>query len=164
MKNKTSINLEVSLVEIIFSILIFAIAGAITLNCFAVAKFTQLKANDKVEAGNIIQSSAEIIKSADNIYEMNEYLSDNFKHNKLSNDETIYFNYYDGNWNLCDEQNEEYSITIEINDVSVDFGDMKDISMHAEKVKHYPFIDNHNENSIIYEINTKKFFTNNESR
>ncbi len=73
MKNKLSINLEVSLVEIILSVLIFAAAGVIMLNCFAVARFTQIKANDKVTAGNIVQSDLEFIKSADDINEVNEF-------------------------------------------------------------------------------------------
>lgn len=159
MKNKTSINPEVSLVEIILSVLIFAIAGAIMLNCFAIARFTQIKANDKVAAGNILQSCIEMIKSLENTDEMEDYLTDNFKLIKEEGNEHIYVNYYDKGWNICEEKSEEYAITLLISDVLTDSGDMKKISISAEKAKPYPFINKKNEkDKNIYELETTKFF------
>ena len=121
MKNKISINTEVSLVEIIMSILIFAIAGAIMLNCFAAARFTQIKANDKVEAGNKVQSVAEIIKSFDNSIEADEYLTTNFKLEKANGNENIYINYYDKYWNICDGENNEFLVIVHVYDILTDW-------------------------------------------
>lgn len=73
MKNKVSINLNISLLEIILSVLIFAAAGMIMLNCFAIARFTQERANDKAAAGAIIQSDFEIIKSLKTLDEVHEF-------------------------------------------------------------------------------------------
>lgn len=166
MKNKISINLEVSLVEIIFSILIFATAGAIMLYCFAAARFTQIKANDKVEAGSIVQSNAEMIKSFDNSNDMNEYLLNTFEFNATNKDENIFINYYDKAWNLCDEESKEYLIAVKISDVSYPYGEMKYINIKSEKVKPYPFIDKNKKEAqnVIFEINTQKFFPSLEGR
>lgn len=160
MKNKISINLEVSLVEIIMSILIFATAGAIMLNCFATARFTQIKANDKVEAGNRVQSVAEMIKSFDSSIETDKYLAENFKLQKLNENESIYMNYYDKYWNICEEKN-EYLITVKVSDVLTGSGEIKEFIISSEKVNPYPFIDKNKEINNIYEIETKKFFPNN---
>lgn len=164
MKNKISINLEVSLVEIIFSILIFAIAGAIMLYCFAAARFIQIKANDKVEAGSIVQSNAEMIKSFVNSSDMNKYLSENFNFKTTNENESIFINYYDKDWNLCDEESKVYLNTVNVIDVSYIYGEMKEISITAEKAKPYPFINNNNEMNDIFEIRTIKFYPSNEGR
>lgn len=161
MKYKISVNLEVSLVEIILSVLIFAVSGAIMLSCFAAARFTQVKANDKVAAGNIVQSDAEMIKSFDDTYEMEEYLADNFKLLKKSGNENIYISYYDKGWNICDEKSKEYSITLKVSDVSVNLGQMKEVNIRAERAESYPFINKSKEKTdYIYEIETSKFFPN----
>ena len=39
--NKISLNSKVSLLEIILSVIIFAAAGIIMLNCFGIARFTR---------------------------------------------------------------------------------------------------------------------------
>ena len=49
--NNISLNSKVSLLEIILSVIIFAAAGIIMLNCFGIARFTQIRANDKTAAG-----------------------------------------------------------------------------------------------------------------
>ena len=166
MKNKMSINLEVSLVEIIFSILIFSIAGAIMLYCFGAARFTQIKANDMVESGNIIQTNAEMIKSFKTSSDMNEYLTENFKYRINTGNNDSFINYYDKDWELCDEKNKEYIVTVKINDTIHSSGNLKEINIIAEKHKKYPFIErNKNDGqTLIYEINTKKFFSSNEGR
>lgn len=160
MKNRISINLEVSLVEIIFSILIFSIAGAIMLYCFGAARFTQIKANDVVESGSIIQSSAEMIKSFETTGDMNDYLTHNFEYSAFSEGENVFTNYYDRDWNLCGEKNKEYTVTVKISDASLGSGNLKRVQLIAEKAVKYPFIDRNNtvNNTVIYEINTKKFF------
>ncbi len=160
MKNKVSINLELSLVEIIISILIFAIAGAIMLNCFAAAKFTQIKANDKVEAGNRVQSIAEMIKSFDSSTEADVYLAENFSLQKLNGNEGIYMSYYDKYWNICGEEKHEYSITVKTSDVLTSSGETKEFIISSERAEPYPFIDKNKETDNIYEIKTKKFFPN----
>lgn len=157
MKNKISINSEVSLVEIAISILIFAVAGAIMLNCFAAAKFTQIKANDKTAAGNIIQSNAEIIKSFKYSNEMYEYLNNNFQI-VIKEDEIIYENYFDKSWTVCDELNKEYIVSLKVSDISTNSGELKEIYINVEKAKPYPFINKEEDNQLIFEIETKKFF------
>lgn len=166
MKNKISINLEVSLVEIIFSTLIFAIAGAIMLYCFAAARFTQIKANDKVEAGSIVQSNAEMIKYFGNSNDMFEYLSISYNFTAVNETENIFINYYDKDWDLCYDKNKEYIVTVKVRDVSYPYGEMKEINIVAEKSKPYPFIDKNKKDTqnVIYEINTKKFFPSIEGR
>jgi Cdc6-like AAA superfamily ATPase len=131
------------------------------LYCFAAARFTQIKANDKVVAGSIVQSNAEMIKSFDSSSDMNEYFSENYKFNTTSKNEITYINYYDKHWNICDEESKIYFISVRVKDVSYIYGEMKEISITAEKEKPYPFVDNNNN---IYEIHTKKFYPSNEGR
>ena len=164
MKNKISMNLEVSLIEIIISILIFAVAGAIMLNCFAAARFIQIKANDKVEAGNIIQSNTEIIKSFDDISKLDNYLSDNYFLQKENSNEKTYINYYDKTWVKCDAQNKEYIVSFKLSDNKTISGEIIKLNIIAEKVTPYPFIDKNNDIDNIYEIETTKFFPTYEAR
>lgn len=166
MKNKTSVNLEVSLVEIIISILIFAIGGAIIVNSFAAAGFTQIKANDNVKAGYLIQSSAEMINSFDSTNDMIGYLSTSFNSKSINKNDSIFINYYDKDWNLCNEKNKEYIVTVKIDNVPYPYGELKNINITSEKVNAYPFINKNNEksNNVIYEISTQKFFPNIEGR
>lgn len=131
------------------------------LYCFAAARFTQIKANDMVKAGSIVQSTVEIIKSFDNSNDMNKYLSGTFSFNAPTENEHIFINYYDKDWNLCDDKNKEYLITVKVNDVYFKAGEMKEIYIIAEKAKPYPFIDKKNKLDDIYIIETKKFFQNN---
>ncbi|MGB4438966.1 MAG: hypothetical protein WBJ13_07020 [Sedimentibacter sp.] len=161
MKNKLSINLEISLVEIILSVLIFAAAGVIMLNCFAIARFTQIKANDKVTAGNIVQSDLEFIKSSANSNEVDKYLLNTYsvRHNYENNQ--LYIKYYDKNWNLCDDDEKEYIIGLDVSNSQVNSGEMKSLSIMAEKTEPYPFINNDEGKTVlIYSIDTKKFFPN----
>lgn len=166
MKNKLNINLEVSLVEIIFSILIFAIAGAIMLNSFIIARFTQIKTNDKVEALSIVQSQAEMIKYFKSTDEMFEYLSGSFNYNETSENKNIFVNYYDKDWNLCNKKDNEFTVTVQISDIPFIYGEIKEINIISKKTKEYPIIDKNKEDeeNIIFKINTKKFFPNNEGR
>ncbi|WP_312815949.1 hypothetical protein [Sedimentibacter sp.] len=160
MKNKFSINLEVTLVEIILSVLIFAIAGVISLNCFFIAIFTQIKANDKVIAGNLIQSDIEIIKSLNSSDESEEFLLQHFQLLKTESNVRTYINFYDKSWELSNEADKEYLIMVNISDEFSSNGTLKDIEITAERIKPYPFINKANNNQPIYAIETKKFFPN----
>lgn len=160
MKNKFSINLEVTLVEIILSVLIFAIAGVISLNCFFIAKFTQIKANDKVIAGNLIQSDIEILKSFNSSGESEEFLLQHFQLLKTESNVRTYINFYDKSWELSNEADKEYLITVNISDEFSNSGTLKDIEITAERIEPYPFINKTNNNQPIYSIETKKFFPN----
>lgn len=162
MKNRISLNSEVSLVEIIMSILIFAIAGAIMLNCFGSAKFIQMKTNDKVEAGNKVQSIAEMIKSFDTGAEADKYMAENFKFLKTDGTEKVYVNYYDTNWNICEDINKEYnefSIEVRMSDVSSGFAQLREFVISSEKINPYPFVSKSKEACKLYEIETKRFFS-----
>jgi len=160
-KNKLSINLEVSLVEIILSVLIFALSGVIMLNCFAVARFTQIKANDKVTVGNIIQSDLEFIKYAEDINEVKQVLLDTYSIDQENENNLLYIKYYDKNWNLCNDDEKEYSISLEVSNSQVRAGEMKKLTIMAEKAKPYPFINNYDKKTVlIYSIDTKIFFPN----
>ncbi len=158
MKNKFSLNLEVTLVEIILSILIFVIAAVIMLNCFFIARFTQLKANDKVIVGNIIQSNIETIKSFNNYSDAEKYLIDNFQLFKNDQNVQIYNNFYNENWELSSEIDNEYLLTLVISEHFTDNGTLRNIELVAEKVKPYPFINKSNSNQFIYIIETNKFY------
>lgn len=161
MKNKFSLNLEVTLVEIIFSILIFVIAAVIMLNCFFIARFTQLKANDKVIAGNIVQSNIETIKSFNNIGDAEKFLIDNFQ--LFNNEQNVqtYINFYNKNWEISRENDYEYLLTLVVSEHFTDNGTIKNIELIAEKVKPYPFINKDNSNQFIYVIETNKFYPSN---
>lgn len=159
MKNKISVNLEVSLVEIIISILIFAVAGAIILNCFAMSRFTQIKANDMIFAGNIVQSGAEMIKSFDSMDEVKEYFTESCADKNEAINDITFINYYDKNWDVCDKQNKVYVVSITIADASINSRKLKDINITAEKSIPYPFIDKGKDVTTLYKINTKKFFS-----
>jgi type II secretory pathway pseudopilin PulG len=158
MKYKSTINLEVSLVEIILSVLIFAITGVIMLNCFAIAKFTQQKSNDKTNASVVVQSSFEYMKSANNYKEMKEIIEKTYSNETVTeiNNETIYTIYYDNDLNECSKENYEFEMKINIKNISNTHGEMSDMNVSMEKVEKYPFIKN--EDKIIYFIESKKFF------
>lgn len=163
MKNKLSINLEVSLVEIILSVLIFAVAGVIMLNCFAYAKYTQVKANDKVSASWIVQSDAEMIKSAKTIDEAVMFLTKNYEKKIEDKGSDIYTNYYDKNWKICSEDEQEYAMNTLISYEDKKNGKIMDIKITVEKSRPYPFVDRGRTTSPVFSIETGKFFPDLES-
>ena len=155
MKNK--LNLEVSLLEIILSILIFTICSVIILNCFIIARYTQIKANDKTVGIMKVQTALEYIKSSKSMDEVYGYLLKEFQEEHSNN---IYINYYDKNWMLCDKNNGEYIIRVKLENIMLKSGEMINIQASAEKLNPYPFIDKNNENTPITIINTNKLFSN----
>ncbi len=150
--NKVSLNSKISLLEIILSVLIFAAAGIIMLNCFGIARFTQVKANDKVKAGAIIQSDFEIIKSLNTAEKMGKFL-DSYETKESGNINT-YTKYYDENW--IQGSGKEYAITIMIDNHNSSSGELVNINISAEKAKPYPFIKTGGQQ--IYSIDSKKFY------
>ncbi|NLK64250.1 MAG: hypothetical protein GX289_04060 [Tissierellia bacterium] len=150
--NKVSLNSKVSLLEIVLSLLIFATAGIIMLNCFGVAKFTQIRANDKAIAGAIIQSDFEIIKSLSSIEELHEFLN-SYEIRELKNTFT-YTKYYDENWEQGNGK--EYAVTIVIEHEILKSGELININIFADKEKPYPFTNKGGQQ--IYSIESKKFF------
>lgn len=158
MKSKLSINLEVSLVEIILSVLIFAVAGVIMLNCFAYAKYTQEKANDKVAASWIVQSDVEMIRSSDILDHAVLFLTKNYENKAKNGSSDIYTNYYDKDWNLCSKENQVYFINTVISLEDSEYGEFMNIIITAQKSNPYPFIDKGKTTSPVYSIETSKFF------
>lgn len=158
MKNKLSINLEVSLVEIILSVLIFAVAGVIMLNCFAYAKYTQVKANDKVAASWIVQSDAEMIKSSKTMDEAVMFLTKNYEKKIEDKSSDIYTNYYDKNWKICSEGEQEYAMNTLITYEDKKYGKIMDIKITVEKSSPYPFVDRGRTTGPVFSIETGKFF------
>lgn len=156
MKNKVSLNSKVSLWEIILSVLIFAAAGIIMLNCFAIARFTQIRANDKTIAGAIIQSDFEIIKSLNTTDEMYEFLDNSYERKNIGNNNYAYTKYFGKNWNQ-NSMDKEYAVTIRISDEDMKSGNLMIINISAEKEKPYPFIKKEGMEQI-YSIESKKFF------
>lgn len=155
MKNKVSLNLNVSLLEIILSVLIFAAAGIIMLNCFAIARFTQIRANDKAVAGAILESDLEIIKSLKSVNEVYEFLNNSYEAKTMSDSNCIFEKYYDENWNTGTVK--EYEVTIILNGEKKSSGNLVSINIKAEKIKPYPFIKKDGAQQI-YSIESKKFF------
>lgn len=150
--NKVSLNSKVSLLEIILSVIIFAAAGIIMVNCFGIARFTQIRANDKVAAGAIIQSDFEIIKSLKTPDEVHEFLYDSYDE-KTSDKPHTYVKYFDENW--VQGKGREYIVTISVDQENYNSGDLVSINISAEKTKPYPFIRKGGE---VYSVESKKFF------
>lgn len=128
--NKISLNSKVSLLEIIFSVIIFAAAGIIMLNCFGIARFTQIRANDKAAAGAIIQSDIEIIKSLKNPTEMHEFLDDSYD-DKSSDNPITYTKYFDEKW--VQGRGKDYTVTISVEEENINFGVLVSISISAKR-------------------------------
>jgi len=158
MKNKSTVNLEISLVEIILSILIFAAAGVIMLNCFAIAKFTQQKSNDKTNASLIVQSSFEYMKSANSSEEMHDILQNNFLFEEIDAETNNYKYtiYYDSNFKESKKENYDFKMTINTENSNRISGQLTDIKINVERKNKYPFIKN--DDGCIYSISSKKFF------
>lgn len=154
--NKVSFNPMVSLSEIILSVSIFVVAGIIMLNCFAIARYTQIRANDKAMAGAIVQSDFEIIKSFDTADEMHEFLNNSYESNKIANNTYVYTKYYDENWNQ-NYINKEYAVTVIISEKNSRSGNLIKINISAEKEKPYNFIKKEGTEQI-YSIESKRFF------
>lgn len=154
---KRKLKLEISLLEIILSIIIFAICCVVVVNCFIIARYTQIKANDKTVGIMKVQTILEYIKSSINIDEMNQHLISEF--NEINNN--TYANYYDENWNICGNDEKEYIIKAKLSKKQIKSGEIISISVSAEKVKPYPFIDkNKHENPPIILLSTNKYFSN----
>ncbi len=151
--NKVSLNSKVSLLEIVLSALIFAVAGIIMLNSFAIARFTQVRANDKTLASSIIQSDLEIIKSLNSSDEMHEFLNEYYDIKDQDNNSYTYIKYFDENWKQGSKK--EYSVTTRVSNGNSKSGKLIKISIQVEKEKPYPFIKKGQE---IYSIESKKFF------
>lgn len=151
--NKISLNSKVSLLEIIFSVIIFAAAGIIMLNCFGIARFTQIRANDKAAAGAIIQSDIEIIKSLKNPTEMHEFLDDSYD-DKSSDNPITYTKYFDEKW--VQGRGKDYTVTISVEEENINSGVLISISISAKKTKPYPFIKKGGQD--VYLVESKKFF------
>ncbi len=151
--NKTSPNSRILLFEIIMSVSIFAAAGIIAVYCFGIARFTQIRANDKAMAGAIIQSDFEIIKSLNSIDKMNEFLYTTYGEKESENTNT-YIKHFDENW--IQKNGNEYTVTITIGQENLKSGVLTNISISAEKGTPYPFIKKGGEQ--IYFIESKKFF------
>ncbi len=154
--NKVSFNPMVSLSEIILSVSIFVVAGIIMLNCFAIARYTQIRANDKAMAGAIVQSDFEIIKSFDTADEMHEFLNNSYESNSIVNNTYVYTKYYDENWNQ-NYIDKEYAVTVIISDKNSKSGNLVKIKISAEKEKPYNFIKKEGTEQI-YSIESKRFF------
>lgn len=159
MKNKLSISLEVSLVEIILSILIFAVAGVIMLTCFAYANFTQIKANDITIAGNKVQTDSEMIRASLSAEEAYDFLSKNYSLIGESEKSRQYIRYFDKEWNPCSENENEYQMETEVIEENEDkAGSMLSIKITVQKSKPYPFIGKFDE--TVFSVVTKKFYPN----
>lgn len=157
MKNKLSINLEVSLVEIILSILIFAVAGVIMLTCFAYANFTQVKANDITIAGNMVQTDSEMIRASLSTEGAYEFLSKNYSLIHESSKSRQYIRYFDKEWNPCSEDEDEYQMVTEVIEENEDMeGSMLAITITVQKSRPYPFIGKPDE--TVFSVVTKKFY------
>ena len=156
MNNKVSLNSKASLSEIIMSVLIFAVSGIIMLNCFAISRFTQIRANDKTIAGAIIQSDIEIIKSFNTADEMHEFLNNSYEGNNTGSSKYVYRKYYDKSWKQS-SIDKEYVVTIIISCENLKSGNLININITAEKENPYPFIKKEGLDKV-FSIESKKFF------
>lgn len=157
-KNKSTVNLEISLVEIILSIFIFAAAVVIILNCFAIAKFTEEKSNDKTKASFKAQSAFEYIKSAKNSKEMHDILQNNFLYEETVKNQSsfIYTVYYDKSFIECSKESYEFKMIINTQTIKTNSGQLTNATIDVEKKDKYPFLKN--DDKKVYSISSKKFF------
>lgn len=133
------------------------------LNCFFIARFTQVKANDKTIAIMKAQSALEYIKSTKNSIEMNELIKSIFADNYYDdkNNNYVFVDYYDDKWNKCSDNEKKYLIKLQVTNELINSGEMKNITVTIEKSKPYPFIDKIRDKvEPIISIKTKKFFPN----
>jgi hypothetical protein len=128
------------------------------LNCFAYAKYTQEKANDKVAASWLVQSDAEMIKSADTLDEAVLFLTKNHEKKIKDGNSVIYINYYDKDWKPCSEKEQEYALNTVISLEGKEYGEIMDIKITVEKSRPYPFVDKGKLTSPVYSVETSKFF------
>jgi len=133
------------------------------LNCFVYAKYTQEKANDKVTASWLVQSDAEMIKSADTLDEAVLFLAKTYGKKAKDGSSDIYTNYYDKDWNHCTEEKQEYTINTVISLDDKEYGEFMDVKITVVKSTPYPFVDMNKMTSPIYSIETSKFFSTNEA-
>ncbi|WP_326910356.1 hypothetical protein [Sedimentibacter sp. MB31-C6] len=166
MKNKSSINLEVSLIEIILSILIFAIAAVIILNCFAIARYTQIKSNDKTIALMKMQTILEYINSSETDNDTQEILNELFAYTNFNEETNQYYYvvYFDSKWNRCNEEQMEYTIIMDITNKQLQSGIISHINIFTKKSDPYPFIENNNSIDSLVSISTKNFYPDFEAR
>lgn len=129
------------------------------LNCFAMARYTQIKANDKTLANLKAQTIIEYIKSSENSIEMDKFIKSKFSNCFYDADKNTdtYIDNFDANWNKCNDNEKEYSIILEVSNSDVNSGELKAIKIRVEKSKHYPFIEKDNSFPMV-SIQSKKFF------
>lgn len=157
MENKISTGSEVSLVEIILSVFIFAVAGAIMLNCFASARYTQIRAYDKTVADMKVQTEAEYIRATKSPEELDTMLADRFGSFVPANGGSVYLTYFDKDWQSCSESEGLYMLTLTILDDEAKIGTMKDVQISVDRTRAYPFAKDKSSN--IFEIQTKKYYS-----
>ncbi len=128
------------------------------LNCFAMARYTQIKSNDMTLASLKSQTLLEYVRSSKNSNEMNKIIEESFDEVYYEKNNSKYVNYYDKDWNKCNDENRIYFIKLDISSSSLSLGEMNDIKINIGRIKKYPFIDKKNFSSSIFFVETKKFF------
>lgn len=128
------------------------------LNCFAIAKFTQQRSNDKTIAALTVQSTFEYMKSANSSEEMHNILQNNFlyEETEAGTNKYIYTIYFDSSFKESKKENYDFKMVINTQNNQKRSGGLTDITIFVEKKSNYPFIKN--DDVYVYLISSKKFF------
>ena len=146
MNNQGSIKTLLPLVEIIISIGIFAVAVALTLQMFLLAKFLGEKTSDTAMAIFEIQNTAEDIKLLKTDAEIENYIK-----NDVGNpDENGMYNlYYNGGWQRVELYSDAvFIMKISMNKDNYVKGELYNFDLALYKSNPYPFTDDKNIKNI----------------
>lgn len=138
-KNKSRSSLV--LMEIIVTVCLFMLCGAVCIKMFANAYTTDKNTKELNNAVIWCSSAIEIMDSQDDC--MNA-LADEYPKGKLVN--STYYVYYDEDYKLCDKNVAKYSVRCSVTET--EFGKVVELRANAYNLR---------ENNKIYELTTKKY-------
>ncbi len=127
-----------TLIEIIISICIFAIATVLTLQLFLYARFLTDKTSDTAAAIFEIQNIAEEVKLLSTVKEAQYFMEEDLS---ASNDSFVTL-YYDKDWKRTIAAEGLYFMNITIERTEYKRGDLYGFNLDLYKKEPYPFIDN----------------------
>ena len=99
------------LMELILSILFFAVAAAICLLLFAKAHSLEADSRNLSQAVNACSSVAEVVRSQD---EPLAYLQELYPEGAAGADAQSFFVYYAKDWQVCGSENASYTLTLDL--------------------------------------------------
>ena len=96
------------LLELMIAILFFCLCSAVCVRLFVQSHIISTDTQNLNMAMNETTNVAEIFRNCDDYYEV---LQETYPQGALSDDENLFFIYYDADWSLCSEDNAVYVLT-----------------------------------------------------